>query len=118
MGKITIAFCFVAVCLLATSPTLGECPAGSSARADGTCLNSRCPKGSSPIANGTCLPDWYHAPSSPSDETLNTGRSKPVTKLGVHPSTPSGEQVCPKGYKGTPPNCAPLVQDGKKIIFF
>jgi hypothetical protein len=33
------------------------------------------------------------------------------------PSTPSGEQVCPKGYKGTPPNCANVV-DGKKVIFF
>ena len=103
MGKITIAFCLVAVYLLAGSPALA---------------GKKCPPGSSPIANGTCLPDWYHAPSSPSDETLNTGRSKPVTKLGVHPSTPSGEQVCPKGYKGTPPNCSPLVQDGKKIIFF
>jgi hypothetical protein len=69
MRKITGAFCLVAVCLLATSPTLAECPAGSSARADGSCWNSRCPKGSSPIANGTCLPDWYHAPSSPSAET-------------------------------------------------
>ena len=55
-------------------------------------------------------------PSSPSDETLNTGRFKPATSLGVHP-TPSGEQVCPKGYKGTPPNCA-TVQDGKKVILF
>jgi hypothetical protein len=56
-------------------------------------------------------------PSSPSDETLNTGRFKPATSLGVH-HTPSGEQVCPKGSTGTPPNCSPLTQEGKKVILF
>jgi len=82
MGKITIAFCLVAVCLLATSPTLAWCPKSSRA-SDGTC-----------------------PPSSPSDETTVKPRSNPVTKLGTHPSgSPSGEQVCPQGYWGTPPNC-------------
>ena len=57
------------------------------------------------------------APSSPSDETL---RYKPVGKLGVHPSqpsTPSGQQVCPKGYWGTWPNCTEPYQDGSVKSF-
>jgi hypothetical protein len=94
MGKITIAFCLVAVSLLATSPALAWCPKSSRA-SDGTC-----------------------PPSSPSNETLNTGRFKPTTKLGTHPSgSPSGEQVCPQGYWGKPPNCTRAGQDKKVILF-
>lgn len=104
MGKIAIAFCLVVVCLLAgATQTLAACPKGYSAYGH------------------SCVPD-AGTPSSPSDATLNTGRFKPAKKLGVHrsgsqSSTPSGEQVCPKGYKGTPPNCA-TVQDGKKVILY
>src|SRR5262249_14322984 len=95
MGKITIAFCLVAVSLLATSPALAWCPHRSRA-SDGTC-----------------------PPSSPSAETTVTPRSQPVTKLGTHPSgSPSGEQVFPQGYKGTPSYCSPLDPDGKKVILF
>ena len=110
MGKITIGFCLAVLCLLAgVTQTLAACPEYTA------------------LVNGACLPTpGYRStdkPSSPSDETLNTGRYKPAKKLGVHPSgsqssTPSGEQVCPKGYTGTPPNCSPPTMDGKKIIFF
>ena len=104
MRKITVAFCLVLVCVLAgATQTLAACPNGYSAYGH------------------SCVPN-AGTPSSPSDETLNTGRYKSAKKLGVHPSgsqssRPSREQVCPKGYKGTPPNCA-TVQDGKKITFF
>jgi hypothetical protein len=103
MGKMTIAFGLVAVSLIATSPALAKCADGS------TAVGSFCVPNDNPDVK-------LNKPSSPSDETLNTKRFKPVKKLGVHPSTPSGEQVCPKGYRGTPPNCA-LVQD-RKVIFF
>ena len=97
MGKITIAFCLVAVCLLATSPTLA-CPEGYSGG------GAFCVPNDSPDVklNNPSKP-------SPSDEATVKPRHKTVTKLGVR---------CPKGYTGTPPNCSPLYQDGKKVIFF
>jgi hypothetical protein len=91
MAKITTVFCLVAVCLLAGSPALAKCADGN------TAVGSFCVPNDNPDV--TLVQD---KPSSPSDETK---RFKPVKKLGVHPSTPSGEQVCPKGYWGTPPNC-------------
>ncbi len=97
MERIPIAFCLVAVSLLAGSPALAACPNGYSAYGH------------------SCVPN-AGTPSSPSGESLNTKPAKPIKSRRV-PSTPSGEQVCPKGYKGTPPNCA-TVQDGKKVIFF
>ena len=105
MGKITIAFCLVAVCLLAGVTQTFACPKGYS--------------GSGAFCVPNDNPDVkLNNPSSPSDETTVKPRSKSVKKLGVHPSSPSNETLkCPKGYWGTPPNCTPEV-DGKKIIFF
>jgi hypothetical protein len=73
-------------------------------------LTQRNAKGSQPDnTTPTTTKQGVLAPSSPSDETLNTGRYKPATSLGVH-RTPGSEQVCPKGYWGTPPNCTPQYQ--------
>ena len=99
MEKITIAFCLVAVCLLATSPALAKCADGS------TAVGSFCVPNDNPDVK-------LNKPSSPSGETLNTKPAKPIKSRRV-PSTPSGEQVCPKNYTavGSPPHitCIPTV---------
>ena len=91
-----LALCLVVVCLLG-----------------GVTQTFACPKGYSGSGH-SCVPN----PSSPSDETLNTKRFKPVKKLGVHPSSPSDETLkCGKGYTGTPPDCS-LVRGPQKGHLF